>query len=684
MSLDINKMIAENERRKKVFFREYDRVLGNPQDSIIPRFSVTIEGKMFSLPQEMEKLPIVAALKLYGSWLKIIEEVRKETNNNEQITFIDISEYIIDFSKIRCKYDFEFWAITLIKIQEKNKKRLIPFKLNYGQQKLLAKLESMRLAGVPIRVIIVKARQWGGSTLIQIYMLWLQLFHFENWHSAIIAKDRTQASNIRNMLSRAVISYPTEMGQPEITSMPLTPNIRLIKDRGCQILISSAETPDATRSFDMAMVHMSEVGVWPETPLKSGSDLIQSLYSTIPDEPGTLIAMESTAKGVGNFFHEQWLAAERGDIELQPVFVSWYEIDKYTRPIVNYEKFINSMSDYNLWQWSKGATLEGIHWYNYLKKARAYNDFRMRSEYPTSAEEAFQNNAGKYFTEDLIEYAKSTCEPPIFVGDIRGNSHIGKQSLQNLKLYENDTGKSELLKIWSYPEIFTDKKITNRYLVVVDVGGRTEKADNSLIKVFDRYWLMFPFGALEVAAEWAGHIDHDLLAWKAAQIATIYDSALLVIESNTIDSKDKKKSDDTVFEGDHTFTVIDELAEEYSNLYARGVPQDKPIDNGIPLKYGWNTNKKTKPLVFDHYTSKLREKEYVERSQEAVNEMGWFERKSDGTIGAVIGKRDDRLICGAVGSYVAFEEMPIPKIVEIKKTEVVSIRQNTSVGAAGF
>lgn len=684
MSLDINKILIENERRKNVYFREYNRVCGNPEDTIVPRFKIKIENKDFFLPVEMEKLPIVAALKIYGSWLKIVEEVKKEINDNSQITYTDISDYILDFSKIRYKYDFEFWAYTAIKIQEKSKKRLIPFKLNYGQQKLLAKLESMRLAGVPIRVIIVKARQWGGSTLIQVYMLWLQLFHFENWHSAIIAKDRTQASNIRNMLSRAIISYPVEMGQPSLISMPLTPNIRLIKDRGCQILISSAETPDATRSFDMAMVHMSEVGVWPETTLKSGSDLIQSLYSTIPDEPGTLIAMESTAKGVGNFFHEQWLAAERGDIELKPVFVSWYEIDTYTRPIVNYEKFIASMSDYNLWQWSKGATLEGIHWYNYLKKARAYNDFRMRSEYPTTAGEAFQNNSGKYFTEDLVEYAKSTCEPPVFIGDIRGNSLIGEQSLQGLKLYENDTGKSELLKIWLHPEKFEDKIIKHRYLVVVDIGGRTEKADNSLIKVFDRYWLMFPYGALEVAAEWAGHIDHDLLAWKAAQIATHYDNALLVIESNTIDSKDKKKSDTTVFEGDHTFTVIDELAEVYKNLYARGAPQDKAIDNGEPIKYGWNTNKKTKYLAFDHYTARLREREYVERSQEAVNEMGWFERKADGTIGAVIGKRDDRLICNAVGSYVAFEEMELPKIIPIKKAEVQTVRQKVSVGEAGF
>lgn len=678
-------MLAENERRKRLYSCKYDRITGDPSSFVVPRFEITIDDTRFYLPKEMECEPIICVLKQYGSWIKVIEEIKRANNDNTPVTHEEIIATILDFSKIREKYDFEFYTATNIKIQEKNKKRLIPFVQNHGQLKLLKELEKMRLEGVPIRVIIVKARQWGGSTLIQIYMLWLQLLHYENWHSTIVAKDKTQASNIRNMLSRAVDNFPAEMGRYELASMPLSPNIRTIKERGCQILVTSAETPDATRSFDMAMVHMSEVGVWPETALKSGTDLVQALYSTIPDEPGTLIAMESTAKGVGNFFHEQWLAAEKGDIELRPVFVSWFEIAAYTRTISNYEKFINSMSDYNLWQWNQGATLEGINWYNYIKKVRNYSDFSMKSEYPTTATEAFQANTGKYFTEDIINYANSTCENPIFIGDIRGDSLTGPDAIKNIKLYENDTGKSELLKIYSMPQKIEGKRITNRYIVVVDVGGTREKADNSVIKVFDRYWLMYPFGALEVAAEWAGHIDHDYLAWKAAAIATFFEDALLVIEANTIESKDRKKKTDAIeFEGDHTFTVIDELADEYHNLYARKTEQDKVIDKGIPTRYGWNTNKKTKYLAFDYYTSRLRDREFIERSQDAVNEMGWFERKSDGTIGAVIGKRDDRLICNAVGTYVAFEEMDVPKIIEIKKQETKTLRQKKSVGAAGF
>ncbi|MBR5241403.1 MAG: hypothetical protein IKW05_05650, partial [Muribaculaceae bacterium] len=50
----------------------------------------------------------------------------------------------------------------------------IPFKLNRPQRRLLAEMEEMRIKGKPIRIILLKARQWGGSTLVQIYMAWIQ------------------------------------------------------------------------------------------------------------------------------------------------------------------------------------------------------------------------------------------------------------------------------------------------------------------------------------------------------------------------------------------------------------------------------------------------------------------------------------------------------------------------------
>jgi len=82
-----------------------------------------------------------------------------------------------------------------------------------------------------------------------------------------------------------------------------------------------------------------------------------------------------------------------------------------------------------------------------------------------------------------------------------------------------------------------------------------------------------------------------MLAWKATQIAEWYGHALLAIESNTLTSE----SEDT--EGDHFLTIMDTICDFYDNLFARTDP-DK-VKQGIPIKYGFHTNKQTKSMIID-------------------------------------------------------------------------------------
>lgn len=83
----------------------------------------------------------------------------------------------IEFNMLRFRHDFEFWAATCVKITDKESKLPIPFILNRPQRRLLSLIEGQRTAGMPIRLIMVKARQWGGSTLIQVYFAWIQIIH---------------------------------------------------------------------------------------------------------------------------------------------------------------------------------------------------------------------------------------------------------------------------------------------------------------------------------------------------------------------------------------------------------------------------------------------------------------------------------------------------------------------------
>ena len=238
---------------------------------------------------------------------------------------------------------------------------------------------------------------------------------------------------------------------------------------------------------------------------------------------------------------------------------------------------------------------------------------------------------------------RGCCCPPRFDCDIHCKEANGKQSLQEIELEAKPEGP---LKIWEYPA--KECEMRDRYLAVVDIGGRSDTSDYSVIAVFDRYW-MLDGGPAEVVAQWRGHIDHDLLAWKSAQIAAYYQNALLVIESNTLETE----HDDS----EHSAYILDTLSRYYNNLYARQSPPDS-IGQKPPSRWGFHMNRATKALVIDAQKNALREGSYIEHDTQACYEHDVYERKPNGSYGAMEGHHDDILITRCIGNYICSRELP--------------------------
>lgn len=118
---------------------------------------------------------------------------------------------ITAWQRLRCRHDFEYWAVRCVRIKDKLSGHIIPFTLNAPQRKVLAVLEDDRLAGRPIRLILLKARQWGGSTLVQMYMAWIQTTQCRNWHSLICGHLKDTARSILGMYDAMIQSYPEEL-----------------------------------------------------------------------------------------------------------------------------------------------------------------------------------------------------------------------------------------------------------------------------------------------------------------------------------------------------------------------------------------------------------------------------------------------------------------------------------------
>lgn len=637
----VSDVIKENKKRLAVFEEPYNQITGI--GSKIPRKALSYIGSSgvvedYRLPLTMFEDDVIKQLERTGSIAKLLEDIGEEVTD---LAILLIEQYI---TNLRLDHDFEFWAITCGTIQDKKNKQKISFKLNRPQRRFLAKLEEMRIARKPIRSILLKARQWGGSTLAELYMGWIQLRLKRNWHSAIIADVEEQAKNIRNMYNTLISNYPEELGTIKWKPYQGSTKTKEVQERGCIIGIGSVQKPESLRSYDFAMLHLSEVGLWKDTPSRTAADLAQSLQATVPDVPDTFVLMESTAKGVGNFFHNQWLKAERGESIYEPVFVPWFEIENYQKEVPDYHKFIKSWGEYEWFLWDLGATIEGIYWYTTTKAGYNYDEWRMMSEYPSTPKEAFQSSGRRAFAPSYVRNAEKTCKSPSFIGEIFPSSK-GPESLKNIHFERLGKGN---FHVWALPD--NTQKVSDRYCVFVDIGGRSEGADYSVVKVFDRYW-MTEDGVPEVVAVWHGHLDQDLLAWKAAQIAKFYQNALLAVEVNSLR---KEQSD-----GDHFLTILDEIADYYENLYAR--EEHDKIREDLPKKYGFHTNRSTKPMIIDALNAALREGGYIERDIRACNEMDAYEIKPDGSYGAVDGEHDDHVIVTAGGVWLSYK-MPKPQI----------------------
>lgn len=681
---EIAALLAENDRRNEIMFAKFDPVTG--EGSIGKRVRVSIADFAIPvqwLPVEMMDIPLVKKLVKAGSIDKFLSSVMHIEPNDDD--FIKVSRTLI---RLRFKHDFPFWTATLVYIHNKDAGKDVLFRLWYPQRILVSRFEAKRKAGEPIRLILLKARQWGGSTTTQLYMAWLQFFHKKGLNSLIIAHQGTASDEIKDMFDLMIKKHPVEFlhrlgevyseNEPKLVGVGKSGSTHRVPQRECKIKVGTAERPNGCRGGAYSLVHLSEVGLWQKTEGKSPEDIVRSACSGILAKPYTMIVMESTANGTGNFFHREYSAAADPKVKSQyeALFIAWFQIEHYSLPFNSAEELRdfakqlwenrnNAYTPSNreesgryLWSlWERGASLEAIHWYIYERAGK--NDFAvMAAEFPSDDVEAFVHSGTMVFDKYLVKQFEPFCREPKFVGEVYADADEGEEALSNLRFREDRQG---LLSIWAMPEKFDDYEVTNRYLTVVDVGGRSNKADWSVIVVFDRLSMIDGSEPPSVVAQWYGHCDIDRLAWRAAQIAAFYNDSLLVIESNTLETHDKERQ---VEGGDQSQYILNQISDIYPNLYARKQSEDE-IREGAPRKYGFHTNVATKPMIISTLVKVIRERLYIERDKRCLDEYDTYERKPNGAYGAIVGKHDDLLMTRAIGLHICYREMEMPEFVPI-------------------
>ena len=712
----IQRMVEENRQRTEAVFGDYDPFSGFNCYDFTNRIHVTID--------DFDMTPFKNVVPYHSGPVEMW--VHKECFDHLMFRQVvqcgSISKYLVRFAemqptseaitvvtkklaRIRCIDDPEFALFITDKILDKMSGEMVPFRMNYPQRTmLLPAFERMRRSGHAVRVIVLKARQWGGSTLTQLYIKWIQDFRRDGWNAIVVSQIKKASKKIKAMYKKAIRSqagWTLGYDGKRFDVMPYensTDDFQ-VKERGnprdepirSSILsVSAFEIIDNERGENYHCAHYSEVAYWKQTPEHDPESVISSIHGGIHDIQDNVEVYESTGRGRAGFFYETWQEARDPDTPsaYTPVFVPSYAIEYDMRPLSNqgdgrmedeysFAKWLydNRESSVNLpgfresgkffWRmWQLGACFDAINYYRWARNGYK-SHASMATEHPIDEVEAFRTSGNLVFNPYAIAELRDDFEKqPVYRADVilpKGQKNKSLIASADIKIRPEGGGE---LKIWALPNN-NILKVRNRYIVSVDIGGNSSNADYTVMTVIDRLGMVPGVnGRPEVVARWRSHCRHDVLAWKAAALAYYYDKALLVIESNTAD-----RERDANTEGDHFGTIIEQIADYYDNLYTRA-PSSENVSETPLRKFGFQTNKLNKGWLIDNLIAFVEDKLWTEPDSEMYHELSIYERRDDGSMGNIKGKgcHDDVLMSTAIGLWVSTNEMEKPDWMRNKKT----------------
>lgn len=680
---DVQMLVQENQRRMENIFGQYDPLTGYNCYDFDNRVKVSI--KDLYVPDVEQMLPM----------MYVLPDMFQNTMFKEIVHTGDIRQYLRnkhipqtkenylfvckEICKMRCKADREFSMYIGDKIQDKKTGQMVRFRLNYPQRVLHNTIENLAKLKKGVYICLLKARQWGGSTYTQMRMKDIQDHVHDGWNAIIIAQGKKTAKKIKAMYKKAVQRQagwilgqdgkklqlsPYENSQDDfwVTDEKYNPIRRSI------LSVSAYEVVDADRGENYHMAHMSEVGVWKKTDEHDPEDVISSIMGGIDNIEDNLVVMESTGKKAYGFFYDTWKEAidPKTPSLWYPLFIPFYIIEKDHTPLENEtdEQFATWLlqhkdSSFNVegyketgkffWRlWKLGADFQAINWYR-INRNVARSHAIWATEAPIDPTEAFRTAGNLVFDAYAIDELRDKyVREPIMYADVLLKGHNYKELARDSVIKERTDHNGEL-EIWARPnnDIMRAK---NRYLISVDIGGNSAKADFTVMTVIDRIGTIDGMkGRPETVARWRGHCRHDKLAWKALALAKYYDNALLVIESNTAD---RERYNNT--EGDHFGTIIEVLADYYDNIYMRA-PATESVEEKPLRKYGFQTNKLTKGYVIDNLIAAVEDETFVDPDRMLYQELSIYERREDGSLGNRPGanNHDDIVMSLAIGLYVS-------------------------------
>ncbi len=544
-----------------------------------------------------------------------------QKKHNDKIVADLVADQSLIESK-RWRMDNLYWLIT-----KDGTKEL--FAMNRAQRHFFENY-LIKPGSVYHRHIILKARQLGFTTFIDLYILDEILFN-NNREGIIIAHKVQDAAEIFDRkIDFAIRNMADDIkGAFFRLQKNSARKIQVVMDYGPEKgSTSSINVSTSGRSGTFFYVHISEFAKMCVMFPKAASEVETGTFPAVPFDG--FIFIESTAEGMaGRFyemFHDNWATRDKitpmkSRVMFLPHFYNWQyddmEMKKITEIIPVADMEVGEI-DFAEYQKENNLTDKEITYYymKYLQmggKNSPDTVHKLHQEYPTTPEEAFLSTGQTYFPTGKVFSMLTSAKQ-----GVRGE--LIKDEKGDMVFQPLSTGRFE---IFNMPE----KGIP--YTISGDTAEGLAHGDAQVLYVINNK-------TEDCDAVYRSQVPPDEFAVDAYGVGKFYNWGLLAIESNK--------------DGLWVNSELDKMG--YINLYYRKSFDD--ITKTVTKFYGWKTTSATRPFSLAALKAVFLRKDTGFPSV-ILNEMITFLRNAKGRPEALAGKHDDVIMAASIGYAVLSE-----------------------------
>ena len=270
-----------------------------------------------------------------------------------------------------------------------------PFVWNKAQHYLHERLEDQLQRTGMVRALVLKGRQQGVSTYTAA-RYYQKVARKKDKSVFILSHHATTTETLFMIVDKYHVNAPSAA----VPKLIVSNNRRMRFENGSQYTVGTAGSGSIGRGDTNHFFHGSEVAFYEKT-----DEISTGVLQTVADVPGTEIILESTANGMGNFFHQKCMDALSGDSRYELIFIPWYWQPEYRSWIPDNElaTWAPTEEEARLMDMYK-LDREQLQWRRL--KIKDLGDKKFKQEYPFTVKEAFQSSGTSLIDLDAVAYAR--------------------------------------------------------------------------------------------------------------------------------------------------------------------------------------------------------------------------------------------------------------------------------------